>query len=239
MITPAEALARLGQPESEGRISASASANIRRWLTEAPFARYRDRLLEDIEQRAVARARRRLLRRARVWHRRPPRQDVPGRHQRPQRADDRRERAGTGRLCDVSQGRRLTAIVRDRPRHAASFRGIRPALRPGSRGGRLQGLPFQRAAVDPPALLCRPAPALRRRDHGDRLAQSARPTMASSATADRADRSFPPTMPASSPASRRPLIARSPRSRSLEALADGSIVVGRQTRSISLISPPS
>ena len=50
MITPEEALARLAEAESEGRVSASASANIRRWLTEAPFARYRGRLLEDIEQ---------------------------------------------------------------------------------------------------------------------------------------------------------------------------------------------
>jgi phosphoglucomutase/phosphomannomutase len=50
MITPDEALARLGQAESEARISKTASANMRRWLTETPFARYRDRLLEDIEQ---------------------------------------------------------------------------------------------------------------------------------------------------------------------------------------------
>jgi phosphoglucomutase len=49
MITPDEALAWLGQAESEARISRSACANVRRWLTEAPFARYRERLLQDIK----------------------------------------------------------------------------------------------------------------------------------------------------------------------------------------------
>ena len=37
-------------PNPRGELSASASANIRRWLTEGPFAKYRNRLLEDIEQ---------------------------------------------------------------------------------------------------------------------------------------------------------------------------------------------
>ena len=50
MITPAEALAQVQCAVSEGRLSASASANIRRWLTESPFASYRDRLLADIEK---------------------------------------------------------------------------------------------------------------------------------------------------------------------------------------------
>ena len=50
MITPVEALARLGHAGSEARISASASANVRRWLTEAPFVKYTSLLLEDIEQ---------------------------------------------------------------------------------------------------------------------------------------------------------------------------------------------
>jgi phosphoglucomutase/phosphomannomutase len=50
MITPDEALVRLGHAESGGRISASAAANIRRWLTEQPFAAYRSRLLEDIDK---------------------------------------------------------------------------------------------------------------------------------------------------------------------------------------------
>jgi phosphoglucomutase/phosphomannomutase len=51
MITPEEALARLALAESESRVSASAATNMRRWLTEAPFAKYRDRLLEDIDQK--------------------------------------------------------------------------------------------------------------------------------------------------------------------------------------------
>jgi phosphoglucomutase/phosphomannomutase len=50
MITSEEAADRLGQAESAGRISPTASRNIRRWLTETPFAKYRPRLLEDIEQ---------------------------------------------------------------------------------------------------------------------------------------------------------------------------------------------
>jgi phosphoglucomutase len=49
MITPAEALARVQRTLAEGRLSASASSNIRRWLTESPFANYRHRLLADIE----------------------------------------------------------------------------------------------------------------------------------------------------------------------------------------------
>ncbi len=50
MITPDEAVDQIGTAESAGQLSRSASLNIRRWLTESPFARYRPRLLEDIEQ---------------------------------------------------------------------------------------------------------------------------------------------------------------------------------------------
>ena len=50
MITPADAFAWVERALSEGRLSASASANIYRWLTESPFDSYRDRLLADIEQ---------------------------------------------------------------------------------------------------------------------------------------------------------------------------------------------
>ncbi len=50
MITPAEAFAWVERALSEGRLSASASANIHRWLTESPFDSYRDRLVADIEQ---------------------------------------------------------------------------------------------------------------------------------------------------------------------------------------------
>ncbi|MGP0066340.1 MAG: phospho-sugar mutase [Isosphaeraceae bacterium] len=49
MITKDEAIDRLGEAESAGRLSRAATENIRRWLTEGPFARYRPRLLEDIE----------------------------------------------------------------------------------------------------------------------------------------------------------------------------------------------
>ena len=128
MITPEEAADRLGQAESAGHISPSALENIRRWLTEAPFAKYRPRLLEDIDAGPVGRARRGLLRRARIRHGRPPRQDVPGGHQRPERADDGRERPRPGRLRDGAEGRGLAADLRHRPRHAAPFRRVRRAL---------------------------------------------------------------------------------------------------------------
>ena len=45
-----DALAQLQDAESAGQISASAAANMRKWLQEAPFAKYRGRLLQDIEQ---------------------------------------------------------------------------------------------------------------------------------------------------------------------------------------------
>jgi phosphoglucomutase len=50
MITPDDALTRLEFAESKSWVSGPAAANVRRWLTEAPFAKYRARLLEDIEQ---------------------------------------------------------------------------------------------------------------------------------------------------------------------------------------------
>src|SRR3954451_9640493 len=42
-------LQQVARAESSGQLSASAAANIRRWLTEAPFVSYRPRLVEDIE----------------------------------------------------------------------------------------------------------------------------------------------------------------------------------------------
>src|SRR5690242_4025930 len=44
-----DALATLQRAEAAGQVSASAAANIRRWLTEPPFARYRDRLTQDVD----------------------------------------------------------------------------------------------------------------------------------------------------------------------------------------------
>jgi phosphoglucomutase len=43
-----QATAKLAQAEREGSISAAAAANIRRWLTESPFEKYRDRLIDQI-----------------------------------------------------------------------------------------------------------------------------------------------------------------------------------------------
>jgi len=50
MITPDEALERVGRAKAGALLSVSASEAIRRWLTEAPFAKYRNRLVEDIEK---------------------------------------------------------------------------------------------------------------------------------------------------------------------------------------------
>ncbi len=44
-----DALTQLERAVSESKLSAPAAANIRRWLTEPPFARYRDRLVQDIQ----------------------------------------------------------------------------------------------------------------------------------------------------------------------------------------------
>ena len=45
-----DALGSLEKAQAAGRVSAAAGVNIRRWLTEPPFARYRDRLLKDVEE---------------------------------------------------------------------------------------------------------------------------------------------------------------------------------------------
>jgi phosphoglucomutase/phosphomannomutase len=52
MLTADAALGRVADAESAGGLSATAAANIRRWLTEPPFAAYRDRLVQDIEKGA-------------------------------------------------------------------------------------------------------------------------------------------------------------------------------------------
>ncbi len=43
-----DALASLQRAEAAGQVSPPAAANIRRWLIEPPFARYRDRLVVDV-----------------------------------------------------------------------------------------------------------------------------------------------------------------------------------------------
>ncbi len=48
MATGDEWTSRVDQAAGAGEISASAAANVRRWLTETPYAAYRDRLVEDI-----------------------------------------------------------------------------------------------------------------------------------------------------------------------------------------------
>ncbi len=50
MITPDEAVTRLEQAVSAALISRPAAANIRRWLGEPPFVKYRERLINEIEE---------------------------------------------------------------------------------------------------------------------------------------------------------------------------------------------
>src|SRR5579871_2179876 len=49
MPTTDERLASLERAREAGQISAPAAVNVRRWLTEPPFAAYRDRLAEDVD----------------------------------------------------------------------------------------------------------------------------------------------------------------------------------------------
>ncbi|MBX6313593.1 MAG: phospho-sugar mutase, partial [Isosphaeraceae bacterium] len=49
-MTPVDdSMERLARAEAAGEVSAAAAANIRRWLTEPPYAQYRARLVEDIQ----------------------------------------------------------------------------------------------------------------------------------------------------------------------------------------------
>jgi phosphoglucomutase/phosphomannomutase len=48
MMTPDEALSRLEEAVTAGRVSGAAAANIRRWLEEPPFVNYRERLIDEI-----------------------------------------------------------------------------------------------------------------------------------------------------------------------------------------------
>src|SRR5919112_752257 len=49
MTTAGDPFELLAQAEAAHKVSATAAANIRRWLTEPPFVRYRPRLIQDIE----------------------------------------------------------------------------------------------------------------------------------------------------------------------------------------------
>ena len=49
MAAPDDALSLVARAESAGELSPSAATNIKRWLSEPPFAAYRDRLVEDVQ----------------------------------------------------------------------------------------------------------------------------------------------------------------------------------------------
>ena len=80
---------------------------------------------------------------------------------------------GLADYVTARKGADRPAFVRHRPRHPAQLARVRRALRAGAGGRRVQGLPLRRAPLDPPALLRRPAPDVRRRHHDHRLAQPA------------------------------------------------------------------
>ena len=48
MATDEDVLGRLATAEAAGQVSKSAAEGIRRWLTEPPFATYRELLVADI-----------------------------------------------------------------------------------------------------------------------------------------------------------------------------------------------
>ena len=113
MMTAEQAVYRLKEAESKSWVSPSASANIHRWLTEAPFARFRARLLEEIEEgrwNELDEAFYTVLefgtggRRGKMY---PVGTNV---------LNERTiaESAGPRRLCDRLQRRRFTPIMRDR-----------------------------------------------------------------------------------------------------------------------------
>ena len=124
-----EAMDLVEGAESAGSLSPAAAANIRRWLTEAPFARYRDRLVEEIRP-GVGRIWRTPSTGSGVRDRRASRADVPRRDQRPERADDGREHRG---LADYVTAQKGAEGAADRAsiayRYAAQLPGVRPALR--------------------------------------------------------------------------------------------------------------
>ena len=80
---------------------------------------------------------------------------------------------GLADCVDRPQGGGRRAVVRRSPATPGTTPPSSPSCAPGPGRGRVHGLPLPRAAVDPPALLRRPAPGLRRRDHDHRLAQPA------------------------------------------------------------------
>ena len=121
MITLPDALARLKDAESTGQISSSALANIAKWLDESPFAKYRGRLLEDIEHdrwKQLDEAFYTVLefgtggRRGKMY---PVGTNV---------LNERTMAESCAGLADYVSSRKasqVTAIVRDRPRYAAPF----------------------------------------------------------------------------------------------------------------------
>ncbi len=229
MLSVDDATARVAKAEAAGELSHPAAVNIKRWLAEPPFAAYRDRLIQDVEAgkwKVLDDAFYTVLefgtggRRGKMY---PVGTNV---------LNDRTIGESARGLADYvtqTKGPNAPEVLRHRPRHPPQLARVRRPLCPGPRRGRVQGLPLPRAPLDPAALLRRPTPEVRRRDHDHRVAQPARRTTASSATPRPAARSSRPTTRASSNASRPRPIARSPRRTSTQAIKDGSIVlVGKE-----------
>ena len=125
MITMDEASVRLSEAVSAGRISSVGGGEYPAMALGTPVPEVPGATVEGHRARALGGSRRRVLRRARVRHGRPSRQDVSGRHQCPQRADDGRERPGPGRLRDRQEGAGCSpdaaSIARDTRHHSAEF----------------------------------------------------------------------------------------------------------------------
>ncbi len=173
MAVPDDPSTLVQQAQVSGQLSASAAANIGRWLGEPPFASYRDRLVEDIRAgnwKVLDDAFYAVLefgtggRRGRMY---PVGTNVLNERTIAESA------RGWPTTSPRPRGRMRPGRCADRPRHPAQLARVRPDLRPGPGLGRVQGPPVRRPSVDPPALVRRPPPRLRLRDHDHRVAQRA------------------------------------------------------------------
>ncbi len=158
------------EAESAGHISRPALRNIRRWLTEAPFAKYRPRLLEDIAQGRWAELDDAFFavlefgtggRRGKMY---PVGTNVLNERT---IAESARGLADYVTAKKGADSRRTCVIARDTRHHSAEFAELCASR---ARGRRLPGLPLPRLPFHPPALLCRPTSPLRRRHHDHRVA---------------------------------------------------------------------
>ena len=122
---------QLDAAAAAGALSASAVANVRRWLTEPGYEPFAAQLVEHFAQKQLAGPRIGLLDHLAVRNRRPARTDVSDRNGHDQRPHGGRERARTGRFRrPASPARRRPAAPW--PTTRAIARGISPSFVPKS-----------------------------------------------------------------------------------------------------------